>query len=118
MSDQRGAAPIPERFSNTGEDELRQHSAEAPASTAGETSVGGAEEEPPSRLHEASSEAETMDQPGFGAGLPDVADGPALEGAGPAVQRRLMLRTNVTELDEGIARLARSLAPRKPPSER
>ncbi len=117
-SDQGGAAPIPERFSTTGQDELRQHSAEAPASTAGEASAGEAREELSSRPHEASPEAEEVEQSGSRADLPDVAHGPALEGAGPAVQRRPMLRNNVTELDEGIARLARSLAPRRPRSER
>ncbi len=118
MSDQRGAAPVPEGFSTTGEDEPRPHSAEAPASTAGETNSGAAPEELPSRPHEASPGAEEVEQSGSRADLPDVVDGPALEGAGPAVQRRPMLRANVTELDEGIARLARSLAPRKPRSER
>ncbi len=48
--------------------------------------------------------------------LPDVEDGPDLEGRSPPPGRRPMPRTNVTELDEGIARLARSLAPRGPRS--
>jgi CYTH domain-containing protein len=50
--------------------------------------------------------------------LPDVEDGPDLESRSPTPGRRPMLRTNVTELDEGIARLARSLAPRGPRSPR
>ena len=50
--------------------------------------------------------------------LPDVEDGPDLETRPPTPGRRPMLRTNVTELDEGIARLARSLAPRGPRSPR
>lgn len=50
--------------------------------------------------------------------LPDVEDGPDLDTRPPTPGRRPMLRTNVTELDEGIARLARSLAPRGPRSTR
>ncbi len=81
-----------------------------------EVSLGLVEEEQASQPQETNSEAGDEHAPE--ASLPDVAHGPALEGAGPAVQRRPMLRTNVAELDEGIAPLARSLAPRKPRSER
>jgi hypothetical protein len=48
--------------------------------------------------------------------LPDVEDGPALGSPQPAAGRRPALRTNIRELDDGIARLARSLAPRGPRS--
>jgi hypothetical protein len=51
-----------------------------------------------------------------GRGLPDVEDGPALGSTQPTAGRRLALRTNIRELDDGIARLARSLAPRGPRS--
>ena len=44
--------------------------------------------------------------------LPDVQDGPALGEPQPAPSRRPVLRTNIRELDDGIARLARSLSPR------
>jgi CYTH domain-containing protein len=50
--------------------------------------------------------------------LPDVEDGPVLKGRPSTPGRRPMLRTNATELDEGIVRLARSLAPRGPRSTR
>jgi hypothetical protein len=87
VSDQGGAAPVAEGGSARGEDELHLRWAEAPAATAEDTSSRAAGEEPPTHLHETSPEAEEVDQPGSGAGLPDVTDGPALEGAGPAVQR-------------------------------
>jgi CYTH domain-containing protein len=54
--------------------------------------------------------------PQEGAGLPDVEDGPALGDTQPPAARRLTLRTNIRELDDGIARLARSLSPRGPRS--
>jgi len=44
--------------------------------------------------------------------LPDVEDGPTLASPQPIPGRRPVLRTNIRELDDGIARLARSLSPR------
>ncbi len=48
--------------------------------------------------------------------LPDVEDGPTLASPQPIPGRRPVLRTNIRELDDGIARLARSLSPRGPRS--
>jgi CYTH domain-containing protein len=58
----------------------------------------------------------TTVNPQEGAVLPDVEDGPALGSTQPTAARRPTLRTNIRELDDGIARLARSLAPRGPRS--
>jgi hypothetical protein len=120
-SGQAVTAPAPRRFSTKGEDEALQHPREALPTTVAETNASFVEGRLASRLDEATSGLEEGDQQGQldpSAALPNVEDGPALVEAEPAVQRRPMLRTNVTELDEGIARLARSLAPRRPPSER
>ncbi len=48
----------------------------------------------------------------FEPSLPDVEDGPVLATSQPPSGRRPVLRTNIRELDDGIARLARSLSPR------
>ncbi len=71
----------------------------------GDEETGSAGKQPAFSIKEAGGQ-------GLEPGLPDVEDGPDLEGHPPTPGRRPMLRTNVTELDEGIARLARSLAPR------
>jgi CYTH domain-containing protein len=90
-----------------GEDEPMVQAHETPPSKVEEVAVSAPEETTPGA-------AGALDEQGPSAGLPDVEDGPALVRPEPAGQRRPMLRTNVTELDEGIARLARSLAPRGP----
>jgi CYTH domain-containing protein len=46
--------------------------------------------------------------------LPDVETGPSLRRDEPAAPKRPALRPHIRELDDGIARLARSLAPRAP----
>jgi CYTH domain-containing protein len=86
-----------------------------PMVQAHETSPSKVEEVAVSAPEETNSGAAgALDELHPSAGLPDVEDGPALTRPEPAASRRPALRTNVTELDEGIARLARSLAPRGP----
>jgi CYTH domain-containing protein len=99
----------------SGEDELRAAGEKEPMVQAHETSPSMVEDAAAFAPEETNSGAAGAgDEQGPSAGLPDVQDGPSLERLEPAGQRRPVLRTNIRELDDGIARLARSLAPRGP----
>lgn len=93
---------------------------EAPEGTPADTGLVGAGDEEPDLAEGQGGSDGTEEATGREPepSLPDVEDGPDLEGRPATPRRRPMLRTNVTELDEGIARLARSLAPRGPRSTR
>jgi CYTH domain-containing protein len=73
-------------------------------------------EEPRPREEQSSLTTEKVEREEPDPGLPDVEDGPARERPQPLAGYRPILRTNIQGLDDGLARLARSLAPHGPRS--